>query len=479
MKHTVLENTDPSSKVPLVSVIIPTYNRSRLLRLAIESVLAQTYPAIEIIVVDDGSTDDTAAMLEQYAGRLTYIRQANQGGTAARNAGLRAASGEYLTFLDHDDLMLPTKIERQVQMLNARPEIGLVHCRWHFIDQDGNRLDKIGVLPEGDVLKRLVCGCFLWSGGPLIRRQCLDKVGLFDEAIWSSDWDMWMRIAQAGYPFGCVQEPLGSYRILPDSTMSDVARTEQADVAILDKVFADPHLPADVATVKNQAYAIWRFWLSRRYYATGCWDAAQRNLAKALTLHPQLLKDHMEFLQTLCNEALDVRVADPFQFIDGVFGHLPPAAEAIRPYRSYLLSCTYAGLALRNYGFGGIAAAKRQLTTAITLYPALLEQPEDFARMLCAYAMRLPVSPHLYVMTVLQNLPAGARRLERVQSRVLSDVNIARAFEDHFTGHYDLAARRILSALRYRPSWLGNRGVVAVLMKSLGGLLSREQEVER
>ena len=459
----------------LVSVIIPTYNRHQLLQLTIESVLAQTYPAIEIIVVDDGSTDGTATMLAQYAGRITHIRQANRGGTAARNAGIQAASGDYLTFLDHDDLILPAKIERQVRMLNTRPEIGAACCRWYYIDEDGHRVDKIGPLPEGDVFGRLVCGCYLWSGSPLIRRQCLDKVGPFDEAIWSSDWDMWVRIAQAGYHFGCIQEPLGSYRVLPDSTMADVARTEHADVAILDKVFSDPQLPADVAALENQAYGTWRFWLSRRYYATGDPENARRNLAEALNLYPQLLKDRAAFLQTLCNEALDVRVDDPLGFIEGVLDHLPPAAAAIRPYRLYLLSRVHTGLALRSYGFGKVADAQRQLIDAIALYPVMIEQPEDFARALFACAMRLPVTPHTYVATVFQELPPEAARLARVQRRVLSDVEIGCAFEDYFAGKHRLATRRILRALRHRPSWLANRGVVSVLARSLLKVLNGER----
>src|ERR1051325_7839947 len=102
---------------PLVSVIVPTYNRANLLRETIESVLAQTYPNIELIVVDDGSTDETPELLKQYDDRLAYIRKQNAGGTAARNTGILAAHGEYLNFLDHDDLFLPTKIERQVKIL--------------------------------------------------------------------------------------------------------------------------------------------------------------------------------------------------------------------------------------------------------------------------------------------------------------------------------------------------------------------------
>jgi len=415
--------------------------------------------------------------MEKYTERVTYLRQPNQDVAAARNAGIRAASGEYITFLDDDDMIVPTKIERQVQVLTSHPGVGLVHCRFYHIDEDGNLLSRIGPLPAGAVLKELLCRNFIWVGAPLVRRRCLKQVGLFDEDIPAicADWDMWLRIAQTGYPFACVQEPLGAYRVQRDSMLANVAELEQAILAVFDKVFANPQLPADVAAVKAQAYGMWRFWLSWRYYAANRWDDAQRNLAEALTLHPQLLEDRIGFLDTLCNEALDVRVNDPFQFIDGVLDHLPSAADAIRPYRVYLISRVYVGLALHNYGCGRIADAKHQLADAIALYPAMLEQSEDFARTLCDFAMRLPATPHPYVATVFQNLPPEAHRLERVRSRVLSDVNIGCAFEDYYTGHRGLAARRILSAVRHRPFWLGNRGVVSVLTKSLLQLLTKER----
>jgi glycosyltransferase involved in cell wall biosynthesis len=475
----VINNTQTGqTDLPLVSIIIPTHNRSRLLRVAVESVLAQTYPKMEVIVVDDGSTDDTVVVMAQYAGRVTYLKQTNQDVAAARNAGIRAASGKYLTFLDDDDLILPTKIERQVQVLASRPTVGLVHCGYYHIDEAGNRVGKVVFLPEGEVLKELVCRNFIWAGAPLLRRQCIERVGPFDEEIpaISADWDMWLRIAQAGYLFACVQEPLGAYRIQRGSMLAGVARLEQATAAIFDKVFARPaSLPADVVAVKNQAYGIWRLWIGCRYYAAGRWDDARRNLSEAFILHPQLLEDQVEFLQTLCDEALDIRVDDPFRFIDGVLEHLPPAAGAIRPCRPYLLSRVHTGLALRNYSRGNVADAKRQLADAIALYPTMLDQPEEFARALCAFAMRLPAPPHLYVATVFRNLPAEAQPLKRVQSRVFSDVNIGCAFEDYFAGNHRLAVHRILSALRYHPSWLRNKGVVSVLVKSLPKLLTRER----
>ena len=463
---------------PRVSVIIPTHNRRDLLRAAIDSVLVQTYPDVEIIVVDDGSTDDTTEAMAQYIGRIVYLRQTNQDVAATRNTGIRAATGEYLTFLDDDDLMLPTKIERQVQLLAAHPDAGLVHCRFYHVDRDGNVLDKIGVLPEGQVLKPLLCRNFIWMGAPMVRRQCIEQVGMFDEHIPATcaDWDMWLRIAQAGYTFACVQEPLGAYRVQQDSMLAKVGELESAVLAVLHKVYANPYCPVDALAIKAQAYGSWLFWISCRYHAARRWDDAQRNLIKALDVYPEILENRAEFLDTLCSEAFDVRVDDPFSFIDGFLEHLPPSARpTIRPWRSCLISRVHTGLALRNYARDDIAAARTQLAAAVAAYPPMLEQGDNFARILSTYAMSLPGTPHPYVAKVFHNLPPQARRLKHVRSRVLSDVNIGCAFEDYFADRQRLAARRILSALCQRPSWIRNRGVVSVLVKSLPKLLLERQ----
>lgn len=470
-----------SDSLARVSVVVPTYNQSKLLQVTIESVLDQTYPNLEIIVVDDGSTDDTATVLAQYSARVTCMRQANRGVAAARNAGIRVATGEYLTFMDHDDLMLPTKLERQVQVLDSRPEVGLVHCSYYHIDENGDHLDIVWGLPEGDTLRDLVCGDFVWVGGPLVRRQCLDHVGLFDEEHpWTADWDMWLRIAQAGYEFACVQEPLGAYRILKGSMMSDPAKLERDVFAVLDKVFSDSRLRDDVAAMKKIAYGTMRRWMSCRYYAAGCWEEAQRNLADALALRPEWLQSPQEFLQDLYGYALSPYVGNPVKFITDVFDHLPSCADGLHSYRSEAIGQIHAGLALRSYGLGNIAVAKAQLIEAIALDPAVLDQTDRFAEALRHNAMCLPVEvPLRYVDLVLQNLPAEAERLKRVRARVLSDVNIASAFQDHFAGRRRQVVRRVLRALRHRPSWLGNRGVVSILARSLLGLMIGERGEEK
>ena len=461
---------DLNSTLPLVSVIIPTYNRSRLLRLAVESVLAQTYPHVEVIVVDDGSTDDTAKVMAQYAGRVTHIRQANQGVAAARNRGIQAASGEYLTCLDDDDLLLPTKLERQVRVLVSRPGIGLVHCRFYFANGDGDNLYKAKLLPEGEILKELIGNNFIWSGAPLVRRHCFDRVGLFDEEISSvtADWEMWLRIAQAGYRFACVQEILGVYRVHQQSMMSDVAKLERGVFAVLERAFSNSNVPAEAVAVKDQIYGDFRAWISCRYYAARQWDDAQRNLSETLALHPHLRADPTALVELFASDALSARVADPFGFIADVLDHLPPCADDLRQYRSQIFSRIYTGLALRSYGTGRISRAQSQFAEAMALDPTGFEQTEDFARLLSYSAVYLPVrAPTLYVDTVLQNLPPQACRLRRVRARALSDVNVKLARHAYLNDRRDRAVRRILTALRYRPFLARSQVVVSILLKSL------------
>ncbi len=457
-----------------VSIVISTYNRSNLLREAVESVLAQTYSPLEVIVVDDGSTDDTAAVMAAYAGRVQYIRQDNAGVSAARNRGFAAAQGDLIGFLDDDDIFLPQKIERQVALLAAQPELGLVHCRYYIMGSDGTYLSKVGLLPSGEVLEQLVCQNFLWMSGPLIRRERLEAAGGFDPALSSAaDYDLWVRIAGAGYPFGCVQEPVGAYRVHANSMVTNMALTEREVLISLNRFFGHTDLPLQL---QQRAYATWYFWFSRRYYALDSSEDGRRSLAEALRLYPALLEDRAGFLEMLCIEALDVRVTDPFAFIHRVFEYLPPAAETIHSAHDYVLSRVYRGVALRLYARGAFAAAQSHMAEAIRLHPAMLDQPDDFARACVDCAVGLPATSESYIRDVLNHLPPEAAAFQALHGRLISDLAVAHAFEHYHNGNRDEAGRKMLRALRHRPAWAKNRGVLAVLAKSLPDVISRRRE---
>ncbi|MFA5147173.1 MAG: glycosyltransferase [Candidatus Omnitrophota bacterium] len=199
---------------PLVSVIIPTRNRSSFLERAIESVLAQTYKKIELIVVDDASDDDTAgsvmALREKVPG-LVYIRNEKPGGGAAsRNTGIRKASGEYIAFLDDDDEWMPGKLNAQVDFFRAHPDIAAVSC-YFIIKKDGRtvKVRKQEAISFDDMLWDNFMGSFSFA---MVRSSIFGKVGYLSEDLSSChDWDFWIRVARI-YRIGVVPEFLCVYR---------------------------------------------------------------------------------------------------------------------------------------------------------------------------------------------------------------------------------------------------------------------------
>jgi glycosyltransferase involved in cell wall biosynthesis len=195
---------------PVVSVVIPTYNYGRFVTAAVDSVLAQTRPADEIIVIDDGSTDDTRDRLAGCRDRITYVYQANQGLPAARNTGIRAARGDLIAFLDSDDLWHPRKLEAQLAVLAGTPALGLVAAD-SVADFRGEwpAVGDPAALPTRPVtLRDILVRSRFGPSSVLARRACFDAVGLFDPDLRSAeDRDMWLRIA-ARFPTVKVESPL-------------------------------------------------------------------------------------------------------------------------------------------------------------------------------------------------------------------------------------------------------------------------------
>ncbi len=201
---------------PLVSVVTASYNMGQYVCEAVDSVLAQDYPAVEIIVVDDGSTDDTQAVLSRYADdpRVTVIRQENMGQTVAKNRGLAAARGDLIGFCDADNRWLPGKLARQVPILLARPEVGVVYGELQLIDGEGNPLPPPGTRRHsGRITGKLLIDNFVTFNTTLTRMETVRALGGFDENLrMAIDYDLWLRISLE-HEFLYLPEPLVAYRI--------------------------------------------------------------------------------------------------------------------------------------------------------------------------------------------------------------------------------------------------------------------------
>ncbi|MDY6836573.1 MAG: glycosyltransferase [Thermodesulfobacteriota bacterium] len=244
---------------PIVSVIIPTYNRSRFLGEALDSALNQTYKEMEIIVVDDGSTDDTAQLVQRYKGRIQYIYQKRSERSNARNRGVRESCGEYIAFLDSDDLWLPEKIERQVKILNENEQIGVVYAGVQFIDENGRAYEgKIcweALQRKRQSLYEDLMTCNVISGSAssvLLRRECIDRVGPFDEAMNTcEDLDLWRRLAGL-YRFQKIDLPLVKLRVHIENTQDRLSAMAKGYETILWKIWRQG-TPPESASYKNEA----------------------------------------------------------------------------------------------------------------------------------------------------------------------------------------------------------------------------------
>jgi glycosyltransferase involved in cell wall biosynthesis len=271
---------------PLITVVIPTYNYGHLVSAAVDSALAQTHPRVEVIVVDDGSTDDTASRLTVYGDRIRVIRQANQGLSAARNAGIRAAAGEFVALLDSDDAFHPRKLERQAAAFAARPELALVGTAifsdeppvWATIPDAPPQV----VLPT---LDELVIRTRFAPSSAMIRKSCLDAVGLFDTDLRSvEDRDMWIRVG-AGHVVGVIEEPLTWYRQTPGSMSRHPERMESNERRVLDKAFALPSLRRR-RVLRRRSFGLASATAAYLYHTARRPTAALRRLARSFAEWP-------------------------------------------------------------------------------------------------------------------------------------------------------------------------------------------------
>jgi glycosyltransferase involved in cell wall biosynthesis len=245
-----VQPTSRISKVPTVSVILPTYNRAHLLPRAILSILNQTYQNFELIIVDDASTDETPRVVKAFDDpRIRYIRhEHNKGASAARNTGIEASRGTYIAFQDSDDEWLPYKLARQVPALTqSPPEVGVVYSSFWLVRGNEksiypSRIRKLSrLLPSearrlnGDIHRALSRGNFITTQVALVRRACFETVGLFDERLSRfQDWELWLRISEH-YHFNYIDEPLVVAYATPGNLSSDQSACIEAFDIMLHK----------------------------------------------------------------------------------------------------------------------------------------------------------------------------------------------------------------------------------------------------
>ena len=361
--------------MPRVSVIVPAYNQSQYLGEAIRSVLAQDYGDFEVVVVDDGSTDDTRAVATGTGdARVRYVFQDNRGLSAARNTGIREARGSLLSFLDSDDAFLPRKLSLLVAALDERPDLGLVAGQAVLIDDRGQPLDEIfdRGIPEDP--SELLLGNPLHVGSVLLRREWQERVGLFDESLRSyEDWDLWLRLVRAECPTGWVPQPVSLYRFHGEQMTRLGDQMTTAAFAVLDKVYGDPDVPSAWATRRDQAYGRAFLRAAAQAYTASDLDRARECMREAVALSPELCDDDGDPVARLvAGWANHAKTAEPLAFLDRIYRNLPDELSVLRRRGRRDLAREARQLAFEASQRGDVTTARHRVWQAVRYRPAVL-----------------------------------------------------------------------------------------------------------
>ncbi len=277
-----MSNGNPN---PSVSVIIPTYNRGWTLRAAVDSVLAQTYRDFELIVVDDGSTDDTAEILQSYGPDIQVLRQANAGVSAARNAGVRLAKGAFIAFLDSDDRWLPDKLGVQVDFFTSHPEAVICQTEEIWI-RKGKRVNpkKVHQKPSGRIFKASLALCLVSPSAVMLHKALFDEIGRFDEALPAcEDYDLWLRVS-ARYPVHLVEPPLIIKNGGHADQLSRMPGLDRYRIKAIEKILSAGELSAD-----RRRAAIEMLLKKAAIYAGGC---RKRGKNKEARIYESLIRTY-------------------------------------------------------------------------------------------------------------------------------------------------------------------------------------------
>jgi glycosyltransferase involved in cell wall biosynthesis len=363
--------------MPKVSIIIPTYNRADMIGDAIQSVLEQVCTDWELIVVDDGSVDNTRQAVESFSDpRIRYIYQENKGLPGARNTGIRASTGEYIAFLDSDDLFLPEKLKLQAAVLNQNPETGLVASGWTEVDAQHRPVRTLQPwrLGRGLRLSDWLYSCPFNVLTVLVRREWLDRVGLFDEQqYYVEDWDLWLRLAYARCRMAWEPAVVCLRTIHEGNMVHNAARMSEGLFRMFTKFFEQPGLPEVILHQRPQIYANAHLNAAVRFLAAGAVDQGTEHLKKAVGLNPMLLDgEPPQALQSLVSTALTHQVRNLESYISDVCCVLPRVSPKLVRSQRQMWAAILATAAFEAIANGHPKRARSQAASALVRDPSWL-----------------------------------------------------------------------------------------------------------
>ncbi len=381
-----------------VSVIIPTYNRANYLYLALESVLKQSFPPYEIIIVDDGSDDATPDVVHEFASHVRYLHQDHQGVAAARNLGLASAQGDVIAWLDADDLWNYDFLASTIRLLEADAQLDGVYSDYHYIGTTGEIVSVAGIKPvrPSDLFAMLVEADIIATPAVVIRKRCYDQVGSFDTRFQiCEDYDMWLRLARIAQIKG-ISKPLVSIRVHPTNTQADIDAFGKYLLMLMDKHFGPLAVSSEAEPdIKRRAYASAFRLMAVKHIQAGDPDRGWSLLEQAISIRPELFCSLDTLYELACGaQARGVRGrADLINVqsngdemlarLDTLFARFSPGLDQVRA-KAY--GNAYLALGMLSDQAGKWRQARHYMFEAVRANPALL----------CSYlVMRRLVKVHL------------------------------------------------------------------------------------
>ena len=295
--------------MPRVSVIIPTFNCAPFLTRALESVFAQSYTDYEVIVADDGSTDETRELVMQWEGKVRYLHQSNHGVSAARNLAVSKASGEFLAYLDADDMYYPHRLEMQVAFLDAHAEYGLVHSDVTIVDENDHVISSSfnretgRSVPTGDCILDLLQNCHIQTPSVTERRVCFNRTGGFEKRLsFAEDYLHWTQVALHGFSIGYIDEPLAMYRRRPNSASASHSKMAEGLLEMLCVLLEGNALREPLGAVPQQVIRSRMDKIERSlpyvYRSEGRIDLARRKAIALVLKSPTELDPYVELMKS-------------------------------------------------------------------------------------------------------------------------------------------------------------------------------------
>jgi glycosyltransferase involved in cell wall biosynthesis len=433
-----------ANAAPRVSVFIASYNHASYLAECLDSILAQTYRDIEIVVVDDGSTDGSMAILEDYQNRFhgkvfvyTHPGHANKGISATCNLAISKTRGEYLAWTGSDDVWYADKLEQQVAQLDEFPEYGMVYSYAQFIDAEGTELNRLygeDITRDPNPVGRMIQSCHPPAMTVVFKRECLDQVGLFDEGLIYSDWDLFVRIF-SHWKVGFIHRPLAKYRMHASNVSKKI--DPQVDLQrIIDFTLIIQEKADSIqgALVFPRNLAILNLQLSFLFFCLGDQDRAEKCLKAAFEVDPKLAQDVTFLNAWLNNWKPEFYTLSHQNFNFWLISHFPRNIDG--SHKEELLQYQLDNDANRSFYFergiqlGLVEDAGENLTKIFNDCPESIELPDVWKK------------------------------------EILSEVYVGLLFETFNRKQKSKARYFWLKSIRAKPSQLLNRGVWAIGLRS-------------